>query len=731
MDKLLAAEIEGQPSPDQQAMRETYASCELPRHPKKAVEGALKAEIQGAIIDGTAGVAYAKPDKILKYFGLAWELVQRGSATRRELQVIAGGLVYISMFRRPLLCGLNAIWAHIEDLKVGSPLRRMAVPRDVKGEILRFLSLVPLAQMDFRLPMESQVTASDASMSGGGLCASVGLTAFGLAAQGALVRGDVEEPFEVMEVVTVGLFDGIAALRVAAEVLHLPIAGHISVECNAAANRVVEAWFPDALQFPSVEAVDAEMVRQWACMFPSVGVVLLGAGPPCQGVSGLNADRKGSQKDLRSSLYKEIPRIHHLLRRYFPWAQVHLFVESVASMDAQDRSAMSQDLGLVSHRVDAAGVSLARRPRLYWFSWELVQETGLALCPTEGRDWSAVRTVELAAEVDQKDYLQSGWKLPPGHRFPTFTTARPSTRPGRRPAGLHHCDEQTRQRWEADSFRYPPYQYKPEYCAHHSSGDLRMATVTEREVILGFPAGYTEQCRPKQARHGVDFLDQRMSLLGNSWSVPVVALLLKQLFERLGMVSPLSVQEVVTRAAPGRGRHLQTVLQRPPVRREDSSLHPDAGLARRLSGLTSTKGDDLLLQAESAGLVRHQRIRQTIPARLWKWKEITGWQWKSPGEHINLLEMRATFTAIRWVLQKRKTWGCRMIHLTDSLVVLHSLTRGRSSSRRLRRTIMKINSLLLATNLHPVWTYVHTSLNPADRPSRRIKVQKWRNLKSI
>ena len=134
----------------------------------------------------------------------------------------------------------------------------------------------------------------------------------------------------------------------------------------------------------------------------------------------MNADRKGSQKDLRSSLYKEIPRIHHLLRRYFPWAQVHLFVESVASMDAQDRSAMSQDLGLVPHRVDAAGVSLARRPRLYWFSWELVQETGLALCPTEGRDWSAVRTVELAAEVDQKDYLQSGVEVTAWAPFPNL-----------------------------------------------------------------------------------------------------------------------------------------------------------------------------------------------------------------------------------------------------------------------------------------------------------------------
>ena len=173
------------------------------------------------------------------------------------------------------------------------------------------------------------------------------------------------------------------------------------------------------------------------------------------------------------------------------------------------------------------------------------------------------------------------------------------------------------------------------------------------------------------------------------------------------------------------------MLQRPPVRREVSGVYPDSGLARRLSGLTSTKGEDLLLQASSETLLGHQRLRQTIPAKLWKWKEITGWQWRTSGDHINLLEMRAALTTIKWVLQKRKTWGCRMVHLTDSLVVLHALTRGRSSSVKLRRTIMRINSLLLASNLHPVWAYVHTSLNPADRPSRRIKCQKWRKLKSI
>ena len=41
----------------------------------------------------------------------------------------------------------------------------------------------------------------------------------------------------------------------------------------------------------------------------------------------------------------------------------------------------------------------------------------------------------------------------------------------------------------------------------------------------------------------------------------------------------------------------------------------------------------------------------------------------------------------------------------------------------MRRTIAKLNSYLLVCNLHPVWCYVNTAVNPADRPSRR-KVKK-------
>ena len=44
-----------------------------------------------------------------------------------------------------------------------------------------------------------------------------------------------------------------------------------------------------------------------------------------------------------------------------------------------------------------------------------------------------------------------------------------------------------------------------------------------------------------------------------------------------------------------------------------------------------------------------------------------------------------------------------LLQVLDSLVVLHGLSRGRSSSRKLRRTLMRMNALLLAPNLHPLW----------------------------
>lgn len=59
------------------------------------------------------------------------------------------------------------------------------------------------------------------------------------------------------------------------------------------------------------------------------------------------------------------------------------------------------------------------------------------------------------------------------------------------------------------------------------------------------------------------------------------------------------------------------------------------------------------------------------------------------------------------------------------IVVLHVLSRGRSSSRKMRRTIIRANAYLLASNNTAVWAYVHVTLNPADEPSRRPVKRRW------
>ena len=66
----------------------------------------------------------------------------------------------------------------------------------------------------------------------------------------------------------------------------------------------------------------------------------------------------------------------------------------------------------------------------------------------------------------------------------------------------------------------------------------------------------------------------------------------------------------------------------------------------------------------------HQRLR---------WKVISGWKWLGRQEHINSLELRACLACLRRRLEHLRNHDCRILHLTDSLVRLHSMTRGRTS----------------------------------------------------
>ena len=140
-------------------------------------------------------------------------------------------------------------------------------------------------------------------------------------------------------------------------------------------------------------------------------------------------------------------------------------------------------------------------------------------------------------------------------------------------------------------------------------------------------------------------------------------------------------------------------------------------LAFKIANLVSIKGEDVALCTPSSQMARFHRLRASVPSGLWRWRIVAGWQWMDAREHINSLELRAILTSLRWRIEHQLHIKTRYIHLTDSLVCLHCLSRGRSSSRRLRRTMSKINALVLASGSQPVWGYVHTDQNPADKPS--------------
>ena len=717
VQSLDCEQMTGSLAPGVLALRSQYEIWDVPRNMKKSVSRSLNAEVQGAQVDGEQGVAYPKEVKLAKYISAALKLVHQNRVSQRELQVVCGGLVYVSMFRRPLLGTLNEVWRPVESFNSpGSPKYR-PLTQEARLELLRFLGLIPLARLDFRLDVDPQITCSDASTSGGGICVSRSLTRRGnMAAQG-LVRGEVSEGFSEEKILSIGIFDGIGALRVALDLLGVPVIGHVGVEKEGKASRVVEANFPGSLAVSDVAEVDEEMVKSWSLRFSQATVVLLGAGPPCQGVSGLNSDRKGALRDKRSSLFIHVPRIRSLLKKFFPWAVVQTLMESVASMDPEDRDHMTSAFGCQPVFCDAGTFTWCSRPRLYWMTWDLLDTEGAVLSDHP----SGVTQVILKGKMEADEVIEEGWhKADLGRPFPTFTTSRPRDQAGRKPAGVQQCTDEEILRWQEDSHRFPPYQYTWKNCVANKHGQVRLPSIKEKEFMMGFPVDYTAFCMPKNQRKTKEYLDCRHTLIGNTWSVPVVTWLIGQLFQLLGLRMAPSPQEILNLLNPCSQTMLQSRLLRAPLRplRGPTPRGLEQTLARKVSSLVSIKGEDILLSTPTTQLAKYHRLRASVPSALWKWRIVSGWAWKGNREHINSLELRAVLTSLKWRICHLGQCNLRFLHLTDSLVCLHSLSRGRSSSKRLRRTLCRANALLLASSCQALWGYVHTDVNPADKPSR-------------
>lgn len=251
---------------------------------------------------------------------------------------------------------------------------------------------------------------------------------------------------------------------------------------------------------------------------------------------------------------------------------------------------------------------------------------------------------------------------------------------------------------------------------------------------MGFPKDFTlhacsKSVRKSQPTHADDI---RMSLIGNSWHVGVVCLLLHDLLVDLQLIKSVSVQHLVDSLRPGSSTELSRFLFRPafiarrPFAKVVDTPTDQQNLADRLSFMVSPKGSDVMLSASTEPLPNAHRFRTSVPAALWQWETICSWGWRSRStERINKLEIRALYTGLKWRIARQKVTGSKIHHLIDSMVSLQILNKGRTSSRRLRNITRKISALLVSARLFLILSYVATDKNPADRPSRRPVRKKW------
>lgn len=381
-------------------------------------------------------------------------------------------------------------------------------------------------------------------------------------------------------------------------------------------------------------------------------------------------------------------------------------------MDSSDRERISHSLNLLLVKICASDFGWARRERFYWLDWKITSQDGVRF------DMSAEFTT-ISCQV-QKHPLQSfldkdSIKVDPSQPFPTLTRPIPRSKPPFRKAGVSQCDPLALQRWEKDQFRFPPYVYLEKHLIR-SGNSLRLPSIEEKERLLGFPSRYTHACLPKTQRRGQVYLDVRGGLLGNTWSVPVVMSLLQELAVKLDLCPPRSLVELMSLWAP-----IKT-YSAPPVPGDSQKL------AQLIVQNCSFKGTDVKLTPDSM-YSPSVWPRKPIKSSLWKWKVVGSWKFNHAfgPEHINVLEMRAFLSTLKWRTRSVSGLRCRFLHIMDSQVCLGILAKGRTSSNKMSSVSSQVAALLLASQSLAFTGWVQTDDNPADKPSRvKMKLRRWR-----
>eukprot|EP00435_Cladocopium_sp_Y103_P016708 s1499_g4.t1 len=618
----------------------------------KHVLGHQDATELGVNIQGDLGLLGGGPQRLHKLLCATLILLGHNLPKVKWVQIILGRWIFVLQYRRPAMAILSQSWNYT---KAGQDRRRWWPV--VQRELSMLVCLTPLLHADLRMSFSPLVSCSDASHFGGAVAVAESLGSAGQQLAHRLGNNS-SEPIQAALLV-ISAFNGIGGTFRGYDLAGIKPAGLIAIEWDRAAQRVTRKAWPNVIEIGDIEGIQQRDVQQWANMFPRVTHVQVTGGFPCVHLS--------SARSWRLNLEGEGSRLFWNLRQLIDWvrdifgkvARVDFLVENVLSMDASARAEISRELGVEPYALCPSDILPYNRPRLAWTSWELQ--------PTEGVTFEAgdgfIRVHMTGPAIKDEQWIEPGWhRYDPTSPFATFMKSIPRRRPPDRPAGLNRCDAGTISRWESDSYRFPPYQYKLENLLQNQRGELRYLNPSERELLLGFGLHHT--CFAMSASQaktaGNAFIDKMLSLCGDSFSMLSFGWIISQMCQP--WIRPRTPAQITGRLglAPGAGLapDLTAPIQRALCYGPNGStpLHTQ-DLVSHLSRHVNHTGSDVSL---ALGTPFSPKVSNhvTLRADWWTWRILFTTRWKFHS-HINYLEMKMILQSIQWRARSATACNCR------------------------------------------------------------------------